>query len=159
MKFFGYLTSVIIGVLSALISSTFLIYPLLINLALPNSIILILSDFMIPSLITSFITSLLISKDAYPPNFIINEIFIIRKYDNELARRITSGIFSCKIYAIFITILIFLRNLSNILSNIEFFIIIILIGLMMFAFFSLIFGGLGGKYGVLLRDLIDKKSI
>lgn len=147
MKIFGFSTSVIIGVICAWLISEISFNNFFINL-------------IIPLLLSSFVASFLISKDAFPPNFLL-KFSVIKKwnFDSASERRGASGILSSGIFIILKTTFTFLTNPSAFGNNFIYITGFYIFSVLVFFFLGIMFGVVGGKAGVFVRDVFEKRLI
>nr|WP_319374394.1 hypothetical protein [uncultured Methanobacterium sp.] len=143
MKKFGFVFSVIMGILVAWIVFD-IIFKLSLDL-LPAKFSLLLS-FTLSSLLAGFLTALLISEDALLKRSVLGVLDLFKN------KRIGSGMFSTCVFMFFKDIYLFMITASAFGDNLTFFIGLYLVSFFLCLVWGIIMGSIGGKYGEIVRN-------
>lgn len=111
--------------------------------------IFFITDVIVATILSGFVTSFLISKDEIPPKI----PFFFEKDDSLVQRRAGSAMFSGTIFIYIYLIQFFLMSLPlKYDSNSWLHLGLYLVGMLGMFFWGLIFGAIGGKAGGIVRD-------
>lgn len=150
MKKFGFFFSVIIGILGA-----WMLFDVLLKFSLNFSfgLSLVLS-FTLSCLLSGFLTSLLISKDALPPAFILKRSAFVKASNSSLDNRAGSGVFSTWFFLFFKITYLFMVMSSGFGDDWILFIGLYVVFILISYIWAFLLGSIGGGYGINVRDAL-----